>query len=255
MKIYIRVMILFLAVTLTASLAGCGPVHCNDDPNDNCLRVLFVGNSLTYVNDLPATFSELARSGGHKVEVAMVAAGGAALSDFVSSSELSETLATSQWDYVVLQEQSQLPSVEYWRVNDMYPAARILVRQVRENDAQPVFFETWARRNGFPENGMPDFESMQYEIDMGYQRIGNELNVPIAHVGMTWFRALQSNPDLRLWQSDGNHPSEMGTYLAACVFYVTFFNESPVGLTYRGSVPEGAASQLQEAADLLLVKP
>ena len=244
-----------LSVSIFLLSYGCGPVHCNDNPDDNCLRVLFVGNSLTYVNDLPTTFSELARSGGHKVEVAMVAAGGAALSDFVSSSELSETLAASQWDYVVLQEQSQLPSVEYWRVNDMYPAARILVRQVRENDAQPVFFETWARRNGFPENGMPDFESMQYEIDMGYQRIGNELNVPIAHVGMTWFRALQSNPDLRLWQSDGNHPSEIGTYLAACVFYVTFFNESPVGLTYRGSVPEGAASQLQEAADLLLVKP
>lgn len=245
----------FLAITLTASLVGCGPVQCDNDPNDNCLRVLFLGNSLTYVNDLPTTFSELARSGGHKMEVAMIAVGSAALSDFVSSSDLSEALTTRQWDYVVLQEQSQLPSIEYWRVNEMYPAARVLVRQVRENNAQPVFFETWAHRNGFPENGMPNYESMQYEIDMGYQRIANELDVPIAHVGMTWFRALQLNPELRLWQEDGNHPSEMGTYLAACVFYVTFFHESPVGLSYRGSISEETAGQLQEAANLLLAKP
>lgn len=185
----------------------------------------------------------------------MVAAGGAHLSDFVSSSELSNLLETSQWDYVVLQEQSQLPSVEYWRVNEMYPAARTLVKEIRANNAQPIFFETWGRREGFPENGMPDFESMQYEIDMGYKRIGNELDVPIAHVGKAWFRALQVNPGLALWQEDGNHPSETGTYLAACVFYVTFFNESPIGLSYHGSITEETALQLQEAANTLLVNP
>ena len=254
MKTGVRFLVLSLVLILAASLTACGPIHCGNDLNDDCLRVLFVGNSLTFVNDLPTTFSELARSGGHKVEVAMVVEGGAHLYDFVSSPELSNTLSSSQWDYVVLQEQSQLPSVEYWRVNDMYPAARTLVKKVRANDAQPIFFETWGREYGFPENGMPDFESMQYEIDMGYQRIANELNAPIAHVGMVWFRALRSNPDLQLWQEDGNHPSEMGTYLAACVFYATLFQESPLGLAYPGNISKEVALKLQEAAATVLIK-
>jgi len=51
------------------------------------------------------------------------------------------------------------------------------------------------------------------------------------------------------------HPSEQGTYLAACVFYVTIYKESPVGLNYRGNLSEEVATQLQEAAASILVNP
>ena len=91
MKTGVRFLVLSLALILAASLTACGPIHCGNDLNDDCLRVLFVGNSLTFVNNLPTTFSELARSGGHKVEVAMVVEGGAHLYDFVSSPELYNT--------------------------------------------------------------------------------------------------------------------------------------------------------------------
>ena len=255
MKPFTRFLWFVLIAALTASLASCGPAPCSPTDGDECLRILFVGNSLTFVNDLPVTFMELARSGGHRVEVAMVVKGGASLSEFVSSSELSDALNSSQWDYVVLQEQSQLPSVEYWRVNDMYPAARTLVKKVRDHNAQPVFFETWARRDGFPENGMLTYEAMQYESNQGYLRIASELKVPVAKVGLVWFRALKADPQLQLWQEDGNHPTEQGTYLAACVFYVTLFNESPVGLEYHGNIPDDVAVQLQEAAASLFANP
>ncbi len=137
----------------------------------------------------------------------------------------------------------------------MYPAARGLVQQIRATSAQPIFFETWAHRGGFPENGLFTYEGMQYEINQGYMRIASELDVRLAPVGLAWFRALQANPNLQLWQEDGSHPSEQGTYLAACVFYVTFFNESPVGLNYRGNLSEEVALQLQEAANSVLVNP
>ncbi|MBI3168031.1 MAG: hypothetical protein HYZ22_06105 [Chloroflexi bacterium] len=243
----------FLAVVL--SLSGCAPIRCDDASGDECLRVLFVGNSYTYVNNLPNTFSELARSGGHQVEVGMIAEGGLTFADHAKSSQLSSALTSSQWDYVILQEQSQIPSVEYSRTHFMYPSARALVKQIRAHNATPIFFETWAHRNGYPENGMPDYESMQYETSQGYLRIARELNVPLARVGFAWFRALKMYPDLELWQEDGNHPSEQGTYLAACIFYVTLFHESPVGLEYRGNLSEEVAGQLQEAANSVLVNP
>lgn len=234
-------------------LIGCGPVRCGSD--DDCLRVLFVGNSYTYVNDLPTAFSELARSGGHKVEVSIVAEGGFSFEDHANSPKFTETLTVSQWDYVVLQEQSQIPSIKASRTQSMYPAARELVGQIRATSAEPIFFETWAHRSGFPENGLFTYESMQYEINQGYARIASELNVRLAPVGLAWFRAWQANPGLQLWQEDGSHPAEQGTYLAACVFYVTFFNESPVGLSYRGNLSEEVALQLQEAANSVLVDP
>ena len=137
----------------------------------------------------------------------------------------------------------------------MYPAARGLVQQIRATSAQPIFFETWAHRGGFPENGLSNYEAMQYEINRGYMRIASELDVRLAPVGLAWFRALRVNPNLQLWQEDGSHPSEQGTYLAACVFYVTLFNESPVGLSYRGNLSEEVAGQLQEASNSVLVNP
>ena len=242
-------------LVLTLLLAACGPVRCDERSGDECLRVLFVGNSLTYVNDLPSTFSNLALSGDHKVEVGMVAEGGATFHDHALSTTLPNTLSSSHWDYVVLQEQSEFPAFEYSRVNDMFPAARTLVKQVRAINAQPLFFVTWARSGGSPENGIPDYESMQYEIDQGYLRIGQELHVPVVKVGTVWFRALKMYPDLELWQADGNHPAEQGTYLAACVFYVALFHESPVGLSYHANLPSGIASQIQEVANTLIANP
>lgn len=249
---FAKFLVLFLVIFL---LAGCGPVRCDDGSGDECLQVLFVGNSYTYVNDLPSTFSELARSGGHRVEVGTLAEGGFSLQDHVQSSKLGAELTSSSWNYVVLQEQSQIPTVEYSRTNFMYPAARTLVQQIRSSNAQPLFFETWGHRSGDPENGMPTYESMQYEINQGYLRIARELNVPVVQVGLAWSRAFEEDPNLQLWQEDGSHPSEQGTYLAACVFYVALFNESPLGLSYRGHLSEEAASQLQKAAERFLVGP
>lgn len=59
---------------------------------------------------------------------------------------------------------------------------------------------------------------MQAQLEDGYGQIAQELDAPVAPVGTAWSTALQANPRLSLWQDDGSHPSEQGTYLAACVF-------------------------------------
>src|SRR5678816_986615 len=77
-----------------------------------CTRVLFIGNSYTYVNDLPGTFAKLARATGHDVVTGMVAAGGATLGQHASATTTKRAIDSLRWDYVVIQEQSQIPSVE-----------------------------------------------------------------------------------------------------------------------------------------------
>jgi hypothetical protein len=222
---------------------------CPDqEPGPTCTRVLFIGNSYTSVNDLPAMFANLARSGGHRVETGTAAADGWTLAQHAGSSATVAKIASAKWDIVVLQEQSQLPSVEAFRQTQMYPAARQLVSAIRNKGAKPLFYLTWGRRQGWPENGMPDYASMQASIDQGYTAIAADQRVAVAPVGDAWSELVTRTTRIALWQEDGSHPTEAGTYLAACVFYATIFRESPEGLGYHSSLSADAAAMIQSVA-------
>ncbi len=202
--------------------AGCGGA------TDGCLRVLFIGNSLTAVNDLPGTFAALARAGGHRVEVGIVAPGGQTLAGHATSPETQAELVPNRWDIVVLQEQSEIPAVAQSRDAVMAPAVRALVEQIRAIGARPFLFLTWAYRDGAPEYNLRNRAAMQDVIEAAYLDIGRALVVPVIPVGEAWSAALVAVRSATLWQVDGVHPTEAGTYLAATVFYAALFDDDPV---------------------------
>ena len=243
---------------LLLSLCSCSSFpDCTGTPSTNpCPRVLFVGNSYTAVNDLPGMVAALAKAGGHPIQIGMDAPGGFSLAQHLNSSHTLALLQSSKWDFVVLQEQSQIPAVEQTRSQEMYPAARALVQKVRQTGAQPLFFLTWAHRDGWPENNLPDYESMQLQINQGYMIIANELITPVAPVGYAWLTAWLQDPQLDLWQADGSHPTEQGTYLAACVFYAVIFRQSPENNSYQAHLPAAIAHYLQTVAtNIVLSNP
>ncbi len=233
-----------LLVLALSTRTGCW------NPSDfaPCTRVLFIGNSYTSVNDLPATFAKLARSGGHKVEAGMATVDGSTLADHAASSATATALASAKWTIVVLQEQSQIPAVDQFRESEMYPAARTLVAMVRHAGARPMFFITWAHRDGWPADGLVDYGSMQSAIDEGYLAVAGEQHAAVAPVGYAWQTLLGQEASPGLWQDDGSHPTDKGTYLAACVFYAVIFQESPKGLTYHSDLSDAEASKLQQIA-------
>ena len=77
---------------------------------------------------------------------------------------------------------------------------------------------------------------------------GPRVRVRVVPAGDAWQSALKKDPSLVLWQEDGIHPTEAGTYLAACVFYAVIFKESPEGLSYRGNLSKEMARELQAVA-------
>ncbi len=223
---------------------------------EQCTRVLFVGDSLTFVNDLPHMFAALAASGHHHVVVDMVATVGATFDDHVASPDTAAALARQHWDIVVLQEQSQRPSTEDLRQAHMYPSARRLVSMVRAAGAQPLFYLAWAHSNGWPEAGMPNYQAMQSAIDEGYLDIANEVNAAVAPVGVAWNNIENEGAPIELFQPDGVHPTVAGTYLAAAVFYATIFGQSPIGLHARAGLAHADAATLQSvASDVVLNAP
>lgn len=241
---------IFLGLVLILVLTSCSP-RCEDD---SCLRILFIGNSYTFVNDLPATLTALAKSGDHQIETGMAAEGGMTLTNHADSANTASQISSSQWDFVVLQEQSQIPSVKEFRLTQMYPAARVLAREIENSGAKPLFFIPWAHRDGWPENGMLTYPEMQEQIERGYFDIANEMRAPMAPVGFSWAVVVKEHPEIDLWLEDGSHPTKEGTYLAACVFYAVFFQESPEGLSYRADISKDNATILQKVAAEMVLK-
>src|SRR6266545_6669802 len=178
-----RRLLILCALVLTQVGCSAGAACQSQGDSADCTRVLFVGNSYTYVNDLPAMFATLATSGGHSVETGMLAEGGATLADHAASADTAAMLASARWGVVVLQEQSEIPSINLLRQGEMYPAARRLVRMIRDAGARPIFFLTWAHRDGWPAYGMADYSSMQSAIDDAYLAIAGTQNAGVAPVG------------------------------------------------------------------------
>jgi len=220
------------------------------------LELLFVGNSYTFVNDLPRMVAQLAASGHHQLSTDLVAPGGWTLAQHSNSKETLEKIAGKKWDFIVLQDQSVMPSLEQQRNLEMYPAIRFLNVKILQAGAKPLLYMTWGRQKGMTEVGFNDYESMQAQLTLGYTGIAKELGLRVAPVGEAWKAALGQDPALSLWQADGSHPTTEGTYLAACVFYSVLYKERPVGLDFTAGLPKGAARALQAAsAETVLAEP
>ena len=97
-----------LALALLGILTACGGGHPPAAPTPAkpaVYRVLFIGNSLTYTNDLPATVAAVALAAGDTMQVRTVAGPNLALIDHVAGqTDAVDVIKSELWDYVVLQQ-------------------------------------------------------------------------------------------------------------------------------------------------------
>jgi len=219
------------------------------------LRVLFIGNSHTYVNDLPGLFRGLSEAGGRPVLTDASTFGGYSLEDHTGNQTTLDKIAQDSWDYVALQEQSVIPTIHYWRYNSMYPAARVLDSLIRLQCARTVFYMTWGWKYGgqhsYGESLSPDFRDyfeMQESVRVAYQEIAAELAAKMSPVGLAFACARRVDSLVDLWQLDYCHATLEGTYLGACVFYAVLHGANPVGLEFYGGLDSATARFCQEVA-------
>lgn len=188
-------------------------------PTDR-LRVLFIGNSYTYVNDLPRQIQWMAEAAGAEVplDVVSVTPGGMTLAHHWSDGVARRLIRQGGWTHVVLQEQSTRP------IDDpdlFFRYARMFDEEIDRVGAETVLYLTWARQHR---------PASQDTLSHAYLTIADEVAARVAPVGIAWQRALEMDPALVLHNEDRSHPGPTGTYLAALVFYATLFDASPVGL-------------------------
>ena len=228
--------LVFLA-SLAAFAAEEPPAASRKPPE----RVIFVGNSLTQYNDLPALVREIARSldTRDRLETRQISVGGAYL--YQHEESLKQALARGpKWDLVVLQGYSDEPLESNPQAAERFRgSARTLDRMIRDAGAKTALYMTWGYRLAF---GMND------KIADAYRRLGKDLGAQVVPVGLAFDRAGSEARFVTLIERDGKHPTPAGSYLAACVFYAALYGRSPEGATFYGKIAREDAAQLQAIA-------
>lgn len=210
------------------------------------LRILFIGNSYTFYNDMPQQLRQLALSGGEIriAQVERVVVGGRNLKQHWEDTVARAAIAKGDWDYVVLQEHS-LGALQ--AADTMRKYMGLFDAEVRKVGAHTMLYMTWARQVK-PET--------QKEITRVYTSIGRELGALVVPVGLAWEQVQRTYPTLVLFDPDGSHPNAKGSYLAACVFYSSLYVKAPLGLANtlcieKEAVPFALASLIYDEATLL----
>jgi hypothetical protein len=231
-----------LLLTLAMALGSCGSGSPSgvDDPTAT-LRVLFIGNSLTYANDLPDLVKTLADSAGvEKMYVETIAVPNYSLEDHWNGPDARRVIASGRWRYVVLQQgpsalaESRVLLLDY---------ANRFAGEIRKAGARPALYMVWPSlsRSG-------DFD----RVSESYRLAAEAVDGALFPAGEVWRAAWRRDPNLTLYSSDGLHPGAAGSYAAALAIFAGIYDRSPVGLPARlGSalvVAPAVAALLQDAA-------
>lgn len=238
--------------------------------------MLFLGNSYTFQNELDRAVADVFAAAGETVEVARLAEPGWRFVDHLDAIGTAGSAHAEAFDdahdWVILQEQSQIPGFPDGQadVEASRDAAVELDTLAAGTGGETMFLMTWGRRDGDASNPdlYPDFLTMQARLTEGYVTyvdLASADGTPawIAPAGLAWQRVYEDvladggdptasdSPFFGLYVDDGSHPSQRGTYLAACVVYASLTGRSPEGLDAPETVADAAYLQSVAAAVVL----
>lgn len=238
-------------------LLGRSPAEGQSPPPP--LRVLFLGNSYTYSNDMPAILKALAASGGDQLDYEMEVPDGASLEEHYRRGSVAIALKDGTWDYVVLQEQSLRPAMPIRQAKQQFFRYGELLGQqasALHPGARTVLFVTWGRwhHTGSLCEWVPeacDYWGSDSLITLRYRMLAERMDAILAPVGPAWRYLQQHHPEIELFNPDAIHPSMEGSYLAACCFYAVLFKKDPVLLSYNYVLAPEVAALLRKVASIV----
>ena len=241
-------------IFLIAGITAVSNVFAQDT-----LSVLFLGNSYTSYNNLPQLVQSLSSSAGKTLIIDSNMPGGYPISSHLNDATTFSKISQGNWDYVVIQEQSQIPTIDYYRYNDMYPALTDIKALVEQYNpcAKIITYMTWGRRFGGmqcdPNNtycspNFVNFNHMQDSLTSAYLEISNQLNIQCAPVGVVWQNIL-NDTNLVLHSGDNSHPNIDGSYVAAITLFSSIWKLPTTGLNFNAGISSSRTQYYQSISD------
>ena len=174
------------------------------------MKVLFIGNSHTYFNDMPGLFKEICAENGMDVHVTMLTKGGMGLDYHAKEEQTRFNILFGEYDVVVLQHTAH-PMGD---LDEMRKGAEKIAGWCREAESRVVLYQTWTEKGD---------EKSQDHMSKVYFDLGALLGADVAPVGDVWQKTRIEHPDKNLYFTDGAHASPEGSALAARVIFETMF--------------------------------
>jgi len=242
-KIRMRVLLLaslFAFVTLFLLIPLRSDCALRYPTSTKPLRVLFIGNSLTYSNELPAIVEALAKATGQRpLAYKIVAFPDFSLEDHWNKRDALKAIMKGDWDYVVLQ---QGPSASKEGRALLLEYSRRFAQEIRKIGGRPALYMVWPSASR-----MHDFKG----VSESYRQAAEDVDGLVFPVGEAWLCAWKTDPAIDLYSGDGFHPSAAGSYLAGLVIFEQLYKRSPLGLPAKLRLRSGA--KLEVPADLAVL--
>lgn len=217
-------------------------------------KVLFIGNSITYFNDMPFLFRNIANNKGKNVSVTMYAPGGTGIVNHYQDPNVYSLIDNGNWDYIILQPGSGESAGASWPVDTTIYRTRILLDSIySRNECTKVFL--YEIPYGVPSSTeYATYFSVQTMFRDSITKMSDSLNIPLVPAGECARAHYSVAQDLMLHNSYNDiHPSIYGSYLVAASFYTSIFRDSVQGCSFYSSIGSSLAQEFHEIADSIVL--
>jgi hypothetical protein len=194
------------------------------------IRVLFIGNSHTMVNDVPELFARFAKQSGIQVEKQMIAEGGKTLEYHAGTEVVKENILHGNYDWIVLQHWAHPFNETY--AKSMGNGARQLFEMIRQTKSEVVFYKPWPRKLTAP----GEYPLMSET----YARLARQYHAGLANVGDVFDMYKALSPGESKYANDGEHASLLTSNIAAYVILRAITGKKPVFITAQEKKIEAA---------------
>jgi len=185
----------------------------SDNVSNTKINILFIGNSLTYTNNLPELVKKSAKLKGIEIDTKIIAYPNYAIIDHWNDGQVQKLINSKKYDFVILQ---QGPSSQKDGRKILIEYGKKYSRLCEINDAKLCYFMVWPSLNNYN-----TFESVIINhIDAA--SINSAILLP---VGKVWKYYFDKTNKFEYYSPDGFHPSLKGSQIAADVIVEYLFTK------------------------------
>ncbi len=224
-------------------------------------KVLFIGNSFTYMNDMPTLVQGLAMSAGYQLKFVMHAPGGISVGDVSQGTSahmnnpiVFDLIRSDNWDFVSLQDNQgrfiygncTFPNPTVSKVKEGHLKIRDSV-QFYHPCAHMLWFAGWGPKTGYP-GVSTNAEGLIDNIYYNYKCLQDTAGEIIVPIGKAWEREIGELPLVDLWGPDQTHESLAGAYLTAAVIFTSIYRINTELVAFDGGLDSASARILRRIA-------
>ncbi|WP_118952732.1 hypothetical protein [Taibaiella helva] len=251
MSLYYRkaLSLLLLLVTITSSASYAAPKK----------KILFIGNSITYFNDMPRIFRDIANQKGDSVDLTMYAPGGTGFQHHYIDPAVFHHFREGGWEVIVLQPGSSesvgVPPTQPRALT--LQQARVLIDSALHYNpcARILFYEISYGVFGSTAAQVTQYNTTMDNIRTTAGYLADSTGLSFAPAGEAFRYVWNQDPSVLLWQAPGDiHPNIKGSYMASCVFYASIFHKPSAGNTIYNGNTIADAQYYQRVADSIVLR-